>query len=117
MNDDGLSLAIGGEGEELSRGGNRGDDLFDLGTSLDLEAVGTVICVALGLEQLVKLGYQLQEIHTTNTNAPEVEGKSRDKGQEKRVKTFLSEALNELQHFRPDFTLFPEPLTAQQARR
>ena len=79
MNDDGLGLAIDGEGEEFSRCGNRGDDLFDFGTSLDLEAVGTVIGSALGLEQLVKLGHQLQEIHTTDTNAPEVEDKSRDK--------------------------------------
>jgi len=63
MHDDGVSLAIDGEGEELSRGGDCGDDLLDLGTSLDLKAVGTIISWPLGLEQLVELGHQLQEIH------------------------------------------------------
>ena len=82
MDDDGLGVAIDSEGEEFSRRGNRGDDLLDIRTSLDLETVGTVIRCAFGLEQLVKLSHQLQEIHATNTNATEIEGKSREKGQE-----------------------------------
>jgi len=63
MNDDGVGLAFDGEGEEFARGGDRRDDLLDLGTSLDLQAVGTVIGCSLGLEELVELGHQLQEIH------------------------------------------------------
>jgi len=50
MNDDGVGPAIGCEGEELSRGGDRGDDLLGLRPPLDLKAVGTVISCPLGLE-------------------------------------------------------------------
>ena len=75
MNDDRVGLAIDGEGEELSRSRNRGDDLLDFWTSLDLEAIGTVISCALGLEQFVELGYQLQEIHRPDINAADIEGK------------------------------------------
>jgi len=72
MNDDRVGLAIDGEGEELSRGRNRSDDLLNLRTSFDLEAVGTVISCALGLEQLVELGHQLQEIHRPDINAADI---------------------------------------------
>jgi len=75
MNDDRVGLAIDGEGEELSRSRNRGDDLLNLWTSLDLEAIGTVISCALGLEQFVELGHQLQEIHKPDISAADIEGK------------------------------------------
>ena len=75
MNDDRVGLAIDGEGEELSLSRNRGDDLLDFWTSLDLEAIGTVISCALGLEQFVELGHQLQEIHRPDINAADIEGK------------------------------------------
>mgnify|MGYP001815034034 CR=1 FL=1 len=63
MHDDGVGLTIDGLSEELPRGRYTRDDLLDLGAPLDLEAVGAVILRPLGLEQLIELGYQLQEIH------------------------------------------------------
>jgi len=75
MHDDGVGLAIDSLAEELPRGRHSRDDFLDLGAPLDLKTVGAVIVCPLGLEQLIELGYQLQEIHTTNTNADEIEGK------------------------------------------
>lgn len=63
MHDDGVGLTLDGEGEEFPRGGDSGHDLLDLRPSLDLETVGTIIRRPLGLEQLVELCHQLQEIH------------------------------------------------------
>ena len=82
MNDDGVGLAIDSQGEELTRSGYSRDDLLDLGAPLDLKAVGAVIVCSLGLEQLVELGHQLQEIHGQNSNPAESEGKPGVRGEE-----------------------------------
>jgi len=82
MNDDGVGLAIDSQGEELTRSGYSRDDLLDLGAPLDLKAVGAVIFCPLCLEQVIELGYQLQEIHKTNTNAAKIEGKPGVRGEE-----------------------------------
>lgn len=63
MDDDRVGLAFRSDGEELARGGDRRDDPFDLRTALDLKAIGAIIGHPLGLEQLVELGHELQEIH------------------------------------------------------
>ena len=75
MHDDGVCPAIDSLFEEFPGGRYSGNNFPDLVASLDLKAVGTVIFRPLGFEQLIELGYQLQEIHKTDLIAANIEGK------------------------------------------
>ena len=79
MDDDCVRLPLHGVNKKFSRGGDPGDDLLNLRPPLHLEAVGAVVGDAFGLEQVVKLGHKLQEIHKPDINAAEYEGKKRVK--------------------------------------
>ena len=63
VDDDRVRFALDGAAKEITRSGDRGDDLPYVRCSLDLEAVGSIVGRTVGLEELVELGHELQEVH------------------------------------------------------